>query len=87
MIDARVGCFAISRAGHDKDKMYVILSLQGEYAMVSDGKLKTVNEPKKKSLKHLQLMHRTVNEELLKKLNLGLTVTNEEIKYEIKHYQ
>ena len=87
MIDARIGCFAISRAGHDKDKMYVILSLQGEYAMVSDGRLKTVNEPKKKSLKHLQLMHRTVNEELLNKLNSGLTVTNEEIKYEIKHYQ
>lgn len=87
MIEAKIGCFAISRAGHDKDKLYVIISLQGEYAMVSDGRLKTVNEPKKKSLKHLQLMHRTVNEELLKKLVSGQTVTNEEIKYEIKHYQ
>lgn len=87
MIDAKIGCFAISRAGHDKDKIYVILSLDGDRVMVSDGRLKTVDTPKKKSLKHLQLTNRTVNDTLLAKLRSGQPVTNEEIKYEIKHYQ
>lgn len=87
MIDAKIGCFAISRAGHDKDKIYVILSLDGDRVMVSDGRLKTVDTPKKKSLKHLQLTNRTVNDTLLVKLRSGQPVTNEEIKYEIKHYQ
>ena len=87
MIDAKIGCFAISRAGHDKDKIYVILSLDGDRVMVSDGRLKPVDTPKKKSLKHLQLTNRTVNDTLLAKLRSGQPVTNEEIKYEIKHYQ
>lgn len=87
MIDAKIGCFAISRAGHDKDKIYVILSLDGDRVMVSDGRLKTVDTPKKNSLKHLQLTNRTVNDTLLAKLRSGQPVTNEEIKYEIKHYQ
>lgn len=87
MIDAKIGCFAISRAGHDKDKIYVILSLDGDRVMVSDGRLKTVDTPKKKSLKHLQFTNRTVNDTLLAKLRSGQPVTNEEIKYEIKHYQ
>ena len=44
----------LSLAGHDKDKLYVVLKEEGSYALLSDGKTKTLKEPKKKNLKHLK---------------------------------
>lgn len=81
-----VGSFATSKAGHDKQKLYVILRVEAEYVYLCDGKYKTLSAPKKKRMKHIQVIHRKVNENLLRKLSLGETVFDEEIKYEIKHY-
>lgn len=44
----------LSLAGHDKDKLYVVLKEEGTYALLADGKTKTLKEPKKKNLKHLK---------------------------------
>ena len=43
-----VGKFAKSKAGHDKDQIYVILKEDAEYVYLVDGKLKTIEKPKKK---------------------------------------
>lgn len=44
----------LSVAGHDKDKRYVVLEVDGAYAILSDGKVKTLKAPKKKNIKHLK---------------------------------
>lgn len=44
----------LSVAGHDKDKLYVVLETSGAYAMLCDGKTKTLSLPKKKNLRHLK---------------------------------
>ncbi len=44
----------LSLAGHDKDKLYVVLKEEGTYALLADGKTKLLKEPKKKNLKHLE---------------------------------
>ena len=46
--------FAISKAGHDKGQMYVILKEEGEYLYLVDGKTRGVDNPKKKKKKHVQ---------------------------------
>ena len=48
------GLLASSKAGHDKDKIYVIIKEDKEYVWLADGKIKTVDNPKKKRKKHLR---------------------------------
>lgn len=81
-----VGKFATSKAGHDKDQLYVIVACEGAFVYVSDGCQKTLASPKKKRLKHIQIINKTVNEELLHKLECHERIMDEEIKYAIKHY-
>ena len=49
-MDYEFGMLAWSRAGHDKDKLYVIIKTEGEYVYLSDGRLKPVERPKKKEM-------------------------------------
>ena len=50
----RAGNLAKSKAGHDKDKIYVIIGEDDEYVYLSDGDLKKIEKPKKKNKKHVQ---------------------------------
>lgn len=49
-----VGSVVISKAGRDKGDWFVVLGLEGDYAMLANGNLRKVDKPKKKKLKHLQ---------------------------------
>ena len=50
------GMLAKSLAGHDKDKIYVISGLEDAYVYLVDGKIRTLEKPKKKKKKHVQLI-------------------------------
>ncbi len=43
-----------SMAGHDKDKFFVVLSSDGIFAHIANGKLRKADKPKIKKLKHLE---------------------------------
>ncbi len=45
---------AVSRAGHDRGLLYVVLSEEGGYLMLTDGKHHTLDHPKKKKCMHVQ---------------------------------
>jgi len=81
-----IGQFAVSKAGHDKDTLYVVVAEEGEFVFLCDGKTKTPEKPKKKKRKHIQPVNRTVEEELLGKLQSGGKVYPEEIRYAVKQY-
>ena len=81
-----IGQFAASKAGHDKAQIYVITAVEGDFVYLCDGRLKPLEKPKKKRLKHIQIINTTVEEALLNKLRQGEAVLNEEIKYAIKKY-
>ena len=53
----RAGQMALSDAGHDRGKLYVILEVQGESVLVADGLNKTVEKPKKKNIRHVRRMN------------------------------
>lgn len=84
MTESLVGRFATSKAGHDKAQLYVIVAEEGDFVSLCDGRLKTIDKPKKKRKKHVQLICRTVKEDLLQRLCENGRVLDEEIKYEIK---
>lgn len=48
------GMLARSLAGHDTGKLYIILRSEGQYVYLADGKIRTVDRPKKKKKKHVQ---------------------------------
>ena len=76
-----------SKAGHDKDTLYVVVGDQGNLLALSDGRGKTVDAPKKKSRKHLQPINAFVADELKEKLVSGAKVWPEEIKFAIRQYK
>lgn len=77
------GMFARSLAGHDQDKLYVIISVQDEYIYLVDGKIRTLDRPKKKKRKHVQIdCH--ISEIIEQKISSGDKLRDEDIKRAIK---
>ena len=50
------GMLAKSQAGHDKGQLYVIYGVDETYLYLVDGKIRTINKPKKKKRKHVQII-------------------------------
>ena len=80
-----IGQFVTSKAGHDKNALYVVVAEDSECVFLSDGRLKPVDKTKKKRKKHIQPISRKVEDELLGAIQNG-SATNEQIKYAIKQY-
>lgn len=69
-----IGKIVCSKAGRDKGKFFIILSvLDDKYVYICDGDLRTVERPKKKKVKHLNFTN-SVAEEIRK-----LLISNERI--------
>ena len=61
-----IGRMVLSNAGRDKNQLYVLIrQLDSEYVLLSNGATKTMNQPKKKKLKHLSIME-IIDEDLRK---------------------
>lgn len=56
MEEKMVGLLTMSKAGHDKGALYVIIREEGEYVYVADGRIRTSDRPKKKNRKHVQII-------------------------------
>ena len=48
--------FAKSLCGHDKDEIYVVYKEDEIYVYLVNGKNKTIDKPKKKKQKHIQMI-------------------------------
>ena len=83
MENKMTGCFARSLAGHDKTEIYIIVGEEPGYVYLSDGKLKKVENPKKKKLKHIQPVKRA---DALIAEKLETTAAAEETTRAIKEY-
>lgn len=53
-----IGMLAKSKAGRDKGHTYVVCEADGAYVYLTDGKLRTLSNPKKKKRKHVQFICR-----------------------------
>ena len=51
-----LGEFATSKAGHDKDRLYMIVGEEEEWVYLCDGRLRGVEHPKKKKKKHILIV-------------------------------
>ncbi len=76
---------AISRSGHDKDSIYVIVKEEANMVYLADGNLKPLEKPKKKNRKHIQIIKKLPKE--ITEVFTQENFRNEEIKRAVKLYQ
>lgn len=83
------GMFAKALAGHDKDEIYLIIEEKGDCVFLADGKIKTIEHPKKKKKKHIQLIKKATacSLNVKEKIEKNAPVSNEEIKRAIKLFK
>ena len=57
----RPGMLAYSLQWRDKGRVYVIIRRDKQFALAADGKKHPISAPKRKNIKHLQLINRFVD--------------------------
>lgn len=82
-----VGKLISSKAGHDKDEIYMIIKEEKNFVFVVDGIRKKIDLPKRKNKKHIQIINQEIDVELVNKLQNNIPVRDEEIKRVIKLYK
>ena len=78
-MDIYPGRIVVSTAGRDKDRYFVVLSVENGYCKIADGKSRKVDMPKSKKIKHLRVTEFFLNE-IAEMLNTEQTVTNSRIR-------
>lgn len=63
MCNIAVGRVVKSIAGRDQGYFFVVTALSEDFAMICDGKIRRLEKPKKKRLKHLQTTRTMVSME------------------------
>lgn len=59
--DLQIGQVVKSKAGRDKDKLFVIIDvIDKDFVLLADGKYRKINNPKKKKIKHLAVYNSTI---------------------------
>lgn len=79
-----IGELATSKAGHDKDRLYMIVGEEGECVYLCDGRLRGVEHPKKKKKKHIQIIHSSAQDTLIQIIKLNLPGERDEIDRQIR---
>lgn len=79
------GKLAVSKSGHDKGHVFVIVGEDDRYVFLADGDLKPMERPKKKNRKHIQVI-KNLPEAVDRILSENVPVKNLEIKRAIKLY-
>lgn len=86
MAEFKIGGLVRSRAGHDKDQLYIIIGVSKEYVNLSDGKHRPADRPKRKNKKHLQIIH-VYDETFGKKLEDSGRVPDEAVRAFIRAHK
>ncbi len=56
-VDSVIGRFAWSKAGRDEGRLFIITAVVDDnHVLLADGELRRVDNPKKKKLRHLEIL-------------------------------
>lgn len=84
-MEIRIGSVVISKAGRDKGDWFIVIGLEGEYAMLANGALRKADKPKKKKMKHLQKTN-YVSEKISEEMKNVGKVTDSELRKAIGEF-
>ncbi len=78
-MDLRRGDVVRSLAGHDKENLFCVVSTDGTFVLLADGKERKLNSPKRKNVKHVQRAG-TSDHPVFLRLSSGETVGDNELR-------
>ena len=80
----KIGQFVVSKAGRDKEKIFIVIDrIDENYLLLVDGDLRKIESPKKKKIRHINILDQ-VSVEIENKLRESKKVTNLMIRKEIE---
>lgn len=75
----------LSMAGRDKGKYFFVIEKEDEFALLSDGKLRKLEKPKRKKLRHLRFASKS-DSRAANKIRSGEKVLNSELRRELAEF-
>lgn len=75
-----------SCAGRDQGKFFVVVSAEGEYLWLVDGKSRKVEQPKRKKHKHVSFVSDGTTR-LAQKIQQGEHITNSEVRRALAEFR
>ena len=82
--DICISDVVVSRAGRDAGKLYYVISLDGDFLFLVNGKDRTLEKPKKKKRKHASVVLRSQTR-VAEKLRCGDKVLNSELRRDLAY--
>jgi len=80
-----VGQLVYSKSGRDKGRLLVVVGIEDQYLYLADGKLRKINRPKKKKIKHVQKTNYVVKE-IKEKIQEENKLKDSDLRRVIKEY-
>ena len=81
-MEVSISDIIISTAGRDKDLLFYVIGIDGDYVLLANGKERKLEHPKRKKLKHVRRVTRLESRIADKILN-GEKVLNSELRREL----
>lgn len=82
----QIGDIVISTCGHDMGEWYIVKEINEQFIYLIDGKLKTIESPKKKKIKHVIKTNQTAIE-IAQKLIAKQYLQNAEVRKTLKFFK
>lgn len=82
----KIGEVVISICGRDMGEWYVVYRVENEYVFLIDGKHKSVQNPKKKKIKHI-LQTNFLAEEIAQKISQGQHFQDAQVRKTLKFFK
>lgn len=73
------GMAVISKAGHDKGKIYLVISVEGSFVWLADGWIRTISKLKMKRCKHVRKLAQAAGDTEMKTLLAEKTPAQQDI--------
>ncbi|NLL70032.1 MAG: RNA-binding protein [Epulopiscium sp.] len=86
MQNCSIGQVVYSKMGRDQGKVFVVVEIDEEYVYLADGKLRKIENPKKKKIKHIQITNNILGN-LREKITKGMKVSNADIRKSLKPFE
>lgn len=82
----QIGDIVISTCGHDMGEWYIVKEINEQFVYLIDGKLKTIESPKKKKIKHVIKTNQTAIE-IAQKIIAKQYLQNAEVRKTLKFFK
>lgn len=80
----KAGDIVKSLSGRDENGYFLVINADDGYAVIADGKTRTLNKPKRKNLKHVETVMKNALPEIAERINRGEPVGNEVLRKAIR---